>query len=150
MTNNYQKRILVIEDDDLFREAMRDTLGERYAICEAESADEALTALQKSMYDLVLLDINLPDKNGLLLLRQIKERWPVMPVIMITAYDSVPQVVESIRNGAFDYLTKPIRSEELLLSIDRALDAYEMQSELQQRRRLQLSEATAINIVGKT
>ena len=144
-----QKSILIVEDDELFREAMQDTLEQKYTIQMAESAEEALTVLSESSYDLVIIDINLPGKNGIDLLSIIKTRWSI-PVIMITAYDSIPQVVDSIKKGAFDYLVKPINAQELLLSLERALESYELQIELEHRRKLQSFADKSIQIIGSS
>ncbi len=144
------KSILIVEDDELFREAIQDTLEQKYTLQMAESAEEALTVLSESSYDLVIVDINLPGKNGIELLAGIKTRWSMLPVIMITAYDSIPQVVDSIKKGASDYLVKPINAQELLLSLERALESYELQIELEHRRKLQSFSDKSIIIIGSS
>ena len=148
MAEKARRRILVVEDDELFREAVSDTLRESYDIRLSESGAEALGALAKYKPDLVLLDINLPDINGIDVLSQIKTRHPAVPVIMITAYDSIPQVVESIKKGAFNYLTKPINAKHLILSIEQAIESSELRGELEHRRKLQLDSGKAFRIVG--
>ena len=140
------KRVLVIEDDELFREAIRDYLTEDYKVDEVGSAREALSFLAESGADVVLLDINLPDLSGMALLPQIKKNWPVLPVVMMTAVDTIPQVVEAIKKGAFDYLAKPINAQELLVAIERAIEASELQSEVAQRRNLQLVSNRAVRL----
>ncbi len=148
MAEKARRRILVVEDDELFREAVSDTLRESYDIRISESGAEALGALAKYKPDMVLLDINLPDINGIDLLSQIKTDHPAVPVIMITAYDSIPQVVESIKKGAFTYLTKPINAKQLTLSIEQAIESSELRGELEHRRKLQLDSGAALRIVG--
>ncbi|MCH8021533.1 sigma-54-dependent Fis family transcriptional regulator [candidate division KSB1 bacterium] len=148
MAEKARRRILVVEDDELFREAVSDTLRESYDIRVSESGAEALGALAKYNPELVLLDINLPDINGIDVLSQIKIHHPAVPVIMITAYDSIPQVVESIKKGAFNYLTKPINAKHLLLSIEQAIESADMRGELEHRRKLQLDSGKALRIVG--
>ncbi len=148
MAEKARRRILVVEDDELFREAVSNTLRESYDIRVCESGAEALGDLAKYNPELVLLDINLPDINGIDVLSQIKIRHPAVPVIMITAYDSIPQVVESIKNGAFTYLTKPINAKQLTVSIEQAIESAELRRELEHRRKLQLDSGKALRIVG--
>jgi len=142
------KRVLIIEDDELFSQAIRDYLTEDYKVDEVGSAKEALSFLAESGADVALLDINLPDIDGITLLPQIKKNWPVLPIIMMTAVDAVPQVVEAIKKGAFDYLAKPINAQELLVAIERAIEASELQGEVAQRRNLQLVSNRAVRLIG--
>ncbi len=144
------QKILIVEDDELFRGALTDYLEKTYEVLEVESAEEALEVLSKSVPDLILLDLNLPGMDGMQLLSEIKSRWPVPPVIMITAVDDIPRVVESIRKGAFDYLAKPINSQELVLAIERAFESSEWRAELEQRRTLQMVSNGAIKLIGKS
>jgi DNA-binding NtrC family response regulator len=139
MKKGIRKSILLVEDDELFRDALIDHLTDEYKVLEATTADEALGMMKKSPPDLALLDINLPDTDGVELLKRMKTAWPDLPVIMLTAIDRIPKVVESIKLGAYDYLTKPVAAQELLLSIARALESSGLMRELAQRRELQLA-----------
>lgn len=113
--------VMLVEDDELFRDAIKDFVSTEYEVIEAESAEVALELFQQNLPDLVLLDITLPGMDGLELLKKIKATWSDLPVIMVTAMDAVPRVVESIKLDAFDYLTKPINPEMLMEKIDQAL-----------------------------
>ncbi len=148
MKKNHRKKVLLVEDDELFREAINNFLAEKYEVTFAESAEEAQAILATTVPDLILLDITLPGMNGIDLLRDIKSSWPDLAVIMLTAIGRIPKVVESIKLGAYDYLTKPIDAEELLLTIERALESSEMRRELEQRRKLQLAKNVEYRIVG--
>jgi DNA-binding NtrC family response regulator len=148
MKKNLRKKILLVEDDELFREAINNFLAEKYEVTFAESAEQAQAILEASVPDLILLDITLPGRDGIDLLRDIKNSGPDLPVIMLTAVGRIPKVVESIKLGAHDYLTKPLDAEELLLTIARALESSEMRRELEQRRKLQLAKNVEYKIVG--
>lgn len=148
MKKNLRKNILLVEDDELFREAINNFLAEKYEVTFAESAEHAQAILATTVPDLILLDITLPGRGGIDLLRDIKISWPDLPVIMLTAIGRIPKVVESIKLGAYDYLTKPPDAEELLLRIRQALESSEMRRELEQRRKLQLAKNVEYRILG--
>ncbi|MGH7595047.1 MAG: sigma-54-dependent transcriptional regulator [bacterium] len=148
MKKHLRKNILLVEDDELFREAINNFLAEKYEVTFAGSAEEAQAILATTVPDLILLDITLPGMSGIDLLREIKSSRPDLPAIMLTAIGRIPKVVESIRLGAYDYLTKPLDAEELLLTIEKALESAEMWHELEQRRKLQLAKNVEYRIVG--
>lgn len=145
-----KRRILVVEDDELFRQAMTDYLANTYLLSVAVSAEEAITLLAVGPPDLILLDITLPGADGTTLLQRIRKEWPQLPVIMLTAIDKIQTVVECIKLGAFDYLAKPLIVEELLTSIQRALESTDIRQELEQRRRLQLAENREYRLLGES
>lgn len=148
MKKENRKRILLVEDDELYRDALNDYLAADYHVLEVDSAEEALGVLQKDRVDLLLLDINLPGMNGIEMLKKAKASWPDLPVVMLTAVNLIPKVVESMKLGADDFLTKEIDTEELLLTIGRSLEASELKRELEQRRELQLATNTEYPLVG--
>jgi DNA-binding NtrC family response regulator len=144
------KKILLVEDDELFREAINNFLAERYDVTGAESAEAALELLNKAIPELILLDITLPGMDGIAFLKKIKATWPQLPVIMLTAIGRIPQVVESIKLGADNYLTKPIDGDELLLTLERVLETSENKRELEHRRKLQLTDNQEYQIIGSS
>lgn len=148
MKKNSRTTILLIEDDALFRQAMHNFLADKYSLVLASSAEEALKILPDATPNLILLDITLPGLDGISLLKQIKNDWPEIPVIMMTAVDRIPTVVECIKLGAHDYLAKPIIADELIMTIDRALENYQLRDELERRRKLQLLLNKEYQIVG--
>jgi two-component system NtrC family response regulator len=131
------KRILLVDDDESFRRCIKYALKRRYHLLFAESAEQALTRLAERTPDLLLLDIMLPGMDGIDLLRHMKSSWPTIPVMMLSAVEQIPRVVESMKLGALDYLTKPITGEELLLKIEQVFTASTMKQELTQHRTLQ-------------
>lgn len=115
--------ILIVDDDKFLRKVLRETLeGEGYTVLEAVTAEEGLDTFSRAPCDLVLLDLVLPDLDGLEVLRFIKQGAPEVPVIIMTAYSAVRSAVEAMKAQAADYLCKPLDQEELKLHVRRLLD----------------------------
>lgn len=116
------ERILIIEDDALVQRTLRDILKYRdYAVETAGCGEDGLDKLRKDLFDVVLLDIKLPDRDGTEILKDIKALRPETIVIMVTGYPTMDTVKASIRLGALDYLPKPIYPEKLNAVIEKAL-----------------------------
>jgi two-component system response regulator CiaR len=108
-------KILVIEDDSVLREAIVAILKEeRYAVEEASSGDEGLYAAEQDIYDLIVLDIMLPEIDGLEIVRTLRANGCTVPILLLTARDSVDDRVIGLESGADDYLVKPFAIRELL------------------------------------
>lgn len=117
--------VLIVDDDPLIREVLRRTLeGHGYEVALAESVKEAWANLSWDDFDLVLTDLQMPEESGMTLLREIKQRLPQLPVVMITAYGTMDVVIEALRNGANDFLTKPHKPRELLDIVAREIARY--------------------------
>ena len=110
---NSSYRILIVDDEASFRTSLRGALKKDYEVGEAASSEEAIRNVLESPPDVVLLDISMPEVDGLETLRQIREIDDFIAVIMVTAYGDIKTVVEAINQGAVDYLTKPIDLDEL-------------------------------------
>lgn len=107
-------RILVVDDDAVFREELSTLLSDLGHEVRAVSAgSKAIEALEGAEFDAVFSDVRMPRMNGIELLRQIRERWPRVYVVMITGYATVETAVEAMKLGAFDYLRKPFRAENV-------------------------------------
>jgi DNA-binding NtrC family response regulator len=144
-------RILVIDDEAGIRESMEVLLSlEGYAVDLAIDGEAGLKQLEQNVYDLVLLDLALPGQSGLELLPQIHERYPDLPVIMITAYGTVDNVVDAIRAGAENFVQKPWDNEKLLADIRSALARHRAEAENVQLRRALRQRYNFANIVGKS
>jgi DNA-binding NtrC family response regulator len=142
--------ILVIDDEQEIRESLEQLLKlEGYKADCASSGDEGLKRIDDGVFDLVLLDINLPDRNGLDLLQHIKRNSPEVGVIMITAYDSSQMAFQASKQGAESYITKPWDNDKLLLEVRNALDKSRLQVENIQLRRA-LKRYDLPNLVGKS
>ena len=116
------RRVLVVDDEVVVANSMRRSLSRRgYHVDEAFSAREALQRILTEMYDLVLLDVRMPDGSGLELLPKIKKHRPQLPVVMVTGYASIDSAVDAIRHGASDYMSKPFTPDEIYATASRAI-----------------------------
>lgn len=107
MENNSSKKILIVDDESEMRIALETTLKrEDYQLVCAEDGKQALDLFEDDAFDLVLTDVRMPKLSGLELLRAVKERSPKIPVVMMTAYGTIDNAVEAMKEGAFDYLIK--------------------------------------------
>src|SRR5579883_1860699 len=144
-------RILIIDDEASIRESLETLLSlEGYAVETAPDGEAGLDQIDRFGYDLVLLDFALPGKNGLEVLQLIRERNPDLPVIMITAYGTVDNVVEAIRTGAQNFVQKPWDNEKLLADIRSAIARYHAEEENVQLKRALKQRYNFEHIVGKS
>ena len=142
--------ILVIDDEQEIRESLEQLLKlEGYKADCAATGGEGVERIENGLFDLVLLDINLPDRNGLELLQHIKRDSPEIGVIMITAYASTQMAFQASKHGADSYITKPWDNDKLLLEIRNTLDKSRLQLENIQLRRA-LKRYALPNVIGKS
>lgn len=143
--------ILVVDDDHVHRTMLRTLLtGWGYAIIEADDGDTAIEKVREQPFDLILMDIRMIRVSGLEALEIIRNINPSIPIILMTAYSSVETAVESLKKGAYDYLTKPLDFDELRLAMERAMDHTKLKEE---NRLLRASLGTHFdrrNIVGRS
>jgi len=118
--------ILVIDDDPIVQQSCERILGENYDVQVADNGQKGLAALETQSFHLILLDLKLPDVNGIDILRQAPDLFPDVPVIIITGYPSTKSTVEAIKMGAFDYLAKPFTPDELEAAIEKSLRQYRL------------------------
>ena len=143
--------ILVIDDEASIRESLEVLLSlEGYTTAMAVDGEEGLRMLESNSYDLVLLDLAMPGQSGLEILPQIKERQPDLPVIMITAYGTVDNVIEAVRAGAENFVQKPWDNEKLLADIRSAVTRHRIEEENLQLKRTLKQRYNFSNIVGKS
>lgn len=113
--------VLVVDDDAVFRDELAELLrDEKHAVEVAPSVGKALEMLEREEVDLLLTDLKMPRHSGLELLREVRSRWPRTIVIMITGFGSIDSALEAMKAGAFDYLRKPFRLEQLRAALDLA------------------------------
>jgi len=117
-----QDTILVVDDERGVRESFNMVLKDKYRVLLAQTGQEAIDIFVKNPVDLVLLDILLPDANGLNLLNRIKDITPTAEVVMVTAVKEIQSAVKAIKSGAYEYIIKPFEVEEVLTTIGRALE----------------------------
>jgi len=144
-------RILVIDDEAGIRESLEVLLTlEGYSVEMAIDGEKGLEMLAQNSYDLVLLDLAMPGQSGLELLPQIHESYPELPVVMITAYGTVDNVVEAIRAGAENFVQKPWDNEKLMADIRSAIARHKAEAENIQLKRALKQRYNFHNIVGKS
>ena len=144
-------KILVIDDEIDIRESLETLLTlEGYAVDLAENATEGLKRFESGVYDLILLDLMMPDRSGMEVLRDIRERDTETPIFMITAYGSVEVAVKALKEKANDYFSKPWDNEKLLLEIDRMIARTRLERENTQLKRALKQRYSFPNIVGKS
>ena len=145
-----QETILLVDDEPHILELLSVALeGEKYRILQAKNGKEALVQFEKEKPYLVLLDIRMPDVDGLEVLRQIKESNQTSSVIMMSAYGAMETVLEAIKRGAYDYLTKPVDLEKVKVLVRRALEAQKLAEEVTSLRSKVKEKYQLENIVGK-
>ncbi len=115
-------RVLVVDDKENMRKLFARILGDAYAVTEAADGTQALALLASAEFDLVVTDIQMPGADGFAVLREVKQRAPDTEVVLVTAYASIPKAVEAIKEGAYDYLSKPFDPDEVALIVARALE----------------------------
>jgi len=119
-------KILVVDDEDSVRYSFQRAFGSDYHIVTAETGEEALSEIERNSPGLVFLDVRMPRMSGLEVLRRIKERYPKLPVILMTGYSDTDTAIEAMKLGAFDYIPKPFENQEIRQLIEKGLEAYQM------------------------
>ncbi|MBI1894267.1 MAG: sigma-54-dependent Fis family transcriptional regulator [Candidatus Rokubacteria bacterium] len=144
-------KILIVDDEPSLREYLAIALErEGYEVGKAESGEEARRLLEEDAYDLALVDLRMPGADGLEVLRRAKSVDPTLMVVMMTAYSTVETAVEAMKEGAFDYLIKPFKTEVLKVQIRRALEHRALHRENVWLRREVETKYRFENIVGKS
>src|SRR6204780_2689880 len=142
--------LLIVDDERSIREACREvaqSLG--FAACAADSAEQAYRHLDSQAFDAVLLDLRLPGVGGLEALRRIRERRPEAVIIVVTGYGTVQAAVQAMKNGAYDFVTKPFSVDELKLLLERVATHLKMKSENRLLREKVKSKQGFGGIVGR-
>jgi two-component system, NtrC family, response regulator HydG len=143
-------RVLIVEDEEIVRQLLTGLLREEgYDVDAVSTGEDALKALDRELYDLVLLDLNLPGMQGMNVLGAAPALQTDAQFIVMTAFGSVDNAVEAMKLGAFDYLNKPFRTEELLLTLERALHQTALRREVAQLRR-NAADGVRARIVGRS
>jgi DNA-binding NtrC family response regulator len=144
-------RILVIDDEADIRESLETLLGlEGYSVDQAQNAAEGLHKLETRGYDMVLLDLMMPDRSGMEVLREVRERDRDTPIAMITAYGSVEAAVDALKSGATDYFSKPWDNEKLVIEIERMISQRRLEYENTHLKRALKQRYSFPNIIGKS
>ncbi|MFQ5912016.1 MAG: sigma-54-dependent transcriptional regulator [Nitrospinota bacterium] len=144
-------KVLVVDDEERVRRLLTRLLQEEgYHVRAAASGEEALAEMEGDSYDLVLTDLTMPGMSGMELLEEIKEKSPEVGVIIITAFGTVESAVQAMHRGAFHYITKPFKLNEVRIFLRRALEEGKTQRELAQLRREVHQRFEFSNLIGKS
>src|SRR6185295_16467856 len=142
---------LIIDDEEEIRESIEMLLNsEGITTMTARNGEEGLSKLEENLFDIVLLDLMLPGKAGMDLQKDIKRMDPTLPVVIITAMAGIESAVTAIKEGCFDYVTKPWDNEKLLVIVNNAVKQRQLMSENSQLRRVLKERFEFRNIVGKS
>lgn len=150
MSNSSKATILVVDDEKSTREALGRALRGEYSVFLAENAASALATLEKESIDVMLSDVRMPGEDGLSLLRTVRERFPSVACILLTAYGSVETAVEAMKSGAKDFLTKPVNLDQLDIVIGRTLHARSLETENRELRKRLDDRFGLENIIGSS
>jgi len=151
MPEHSNARILVVDDEADIRESLELLLSsEGYRIDLAANGTEGLAKFESAPYELVLLDLMMPDRSGMDVLKDIRERDRETPVAMVTAYGSIEVAVQALKNGATNYFPKPWDNEKLLVEIDQMIGANRLVRENRHLKRALKQRYSFPNIIGKS
>jgi DNA-binding NtrC family response regulator len=144
-------KILIIDDEEVLRDVLHAVLSrEGFDVLLAATGEEGLGLLETDEVDLVILDMMLPGMDGRETLRHVKEINPTVPVIVITAFSSIDGAIDAMKEGAFHYIPKPFKNEEVILTVNNALEQRRLSSE-NERLKAELEERYSFsNIIGKS
>lgn len=145
------EKILIVDDEIALRQSLNILLARNgYSVETANLATEALSILEGEHYDLVISDLRMKEMDGLELLCKIKQLYPDIEVIILTAFGSIGGAVEAMKSGAFDYVTKPFKNEQLLVVVEKALERRELISEVKYLREALRKDFSDENIVAQS
>lgn len=144
-----RSRILIIDDEPVICEGCRLALADQYTVDACNAGREGLDTLLKGQYDLALLDMKLPDMDGMEVLRIVRQDKPGVYVIVMTGYSTVSNAVQAMKLGAFDYLSKPFTDDELILAVGKAIENKRLKEENLFLRKQLFEKFDFTNIVGE-
>ena len=143
--------ILVVDDDARMRELVAKVLARKgYTVRALPRAQDVLQALEEGPADLVISDIRMPEMDGLRLLQEVKRLAPETSVLLMTAFGSIDTAVQAIKAGAYDYLTKPFKMDEVIVVVRRAMEERRLRAEVQALREEVRTKYNFSNILGKS
>ncbi|MGD8371662.1 MAG: sigma-54 dependent transcriptional regulator [Syntrophobacterales bacterium] len=144
-------RILIVDDEPNIRQGLVEALdGQGYEIEQAPSGEDALAHLQETPFDLVLVDLVMEEMDGIQVLQEINRRWPQTEVVIITAHGTIETAVKALKEGAYDYLTKPINVKRFRSYVHNILHAQELEEENRLLREQLRAEQEYSQIVGRS
>ncbi len=152
-TGNHRNpgKILLIDNDNKLRSLLKRIISqEGYVIFEADSLKAGLLILEREFIEVILCELRLPDGNGLEFIEKVKSRFRLIEIIILTAYSNIPSGVQSIKNGAFDYLSKGDDNDRLITLLTRAVEKARMQNRLSLSELYSERKYTFESILGRS
>jgi DNA-binding NtrC family response regulator len=149
--NNRSIRLLLVDDDDDLRQDLAQLFRKQgHQVTAAVSGEDALNKASHARFDVALLDLHLPGMSGIDVLTQLKEQQPELEALMLTAHSSIETAVEAMRKGAYDYLTKPFRTGDLEIHVQKAFEKVQLQRRQQQWLQQLSYESPRYRLVGSS
>src|SRR5665213_587105 len=143
--------ILLIDDEDKLRHLLKRIISlEGFIVSEADSLKTGLRQLEKEPIEVILCDVRLPDGDGVEFIDKVKLKYPLVEIIMLTAYGNIAAGVQSIKSGAFDYLTKGNDNERIIPLLDRAMEKVRLQNRIKELEQLVEKKYTFESIIGNS
>jgi DNA-binding NtrC family response regulator len=146
----FEAQVLVVDDDPLIRDEVESLLrGQALHVEAVATSDDARARLAERQFSLALVDVRIAGEDGIALMRDIREHWPAVDVIMITGYGSIRNAVEAMKLGAADYITKPFDPEDLVLATQKVLERRRLIDEIEYLRRQLSDRYSFANMVSR-
>ena len=144
-----RSQILIIDDEPVICEGCRLSLSDEYRVDICHTGKEGLDILLKGQYDLALLDMKLPDMDGMQVLRIVRQDKPGVYIIVMTGYSTVGNAVQAMKLGAFDYLAKPFTDDALILAVEKAIENKHLKEENLALRKQLFEQFDFNNVIGE-
>jgi len=143
------KKILIIDDEEKLRSLLTRIIKlEGFTVTEAGTLKAGIKLLEKESFDIILCDVKLPDGNGVDFVKEIKLKYPVVEIILLTAYGNIADGVQAMKNGAFDYITKGDDNDKIIPLLNRAVEKVQLQNRIQQLEQQVGKQYSFENILG--
>ena len=151
MESNADAQILVVDDEERMRNLLKKVLTKQgFSVQTSPNGIDALMKVEETPFDVILADIRMPEMNGIEVLKTVKETRPEIYVILMTAFGSIDSAVEAMKKGAYDYITKPFKMDEITIVIKKALEEKGLRKEVASLRNEVRSKYRFDNIIGKS
>jgi DNA-binding NtrC family response regulator len=145
------KNLLIIDDEEKLRNLLAKIISyEGFEVIQAENSKTALIKMEQFDIDVVICDVKLPDGNGVELSKELKNKYPVIEIILLTAYGNIPDSVQAIKNGAFDYITKGDDNNKIIPLVIRAFEKVELTKRVQRLEKQLVNKYSFDSIIGES
>ena len=145
------KNILIIDDEEKLRNLLAKIISyEGFEVIQAENSKTALKKMEQFDIDVVICDVKLPDGNGVELSKALKNNYPLVEIILLTAYGNIPDSVQAIKNGAFDYITKGDDNNKIIPLLQRAVEKADLAKRVQRLEKQLGDKYSFDNFIGKS